>query len=100
MKTNHKNELNFKYRPTNKGIKLTLWVNYVGDNWDVEINERINYGNYTFVDVTEERLLPQKVEPKILRLWLNYSTLIVFEFNRLYVPALDIHETAFLTYAT
>lgn len=50
--------------------------------------------------LTEERLLPQKVEPKILRLWLNYSTLIVFEFNLLYVPALDIHETAFLTYAT
>jgi len=42
------------------------------------MNERINYGNYTFVDVTEERLLPQKVEPQILRLWLNYSTLIVF----------------------
>lgn len=50
---NH-SKLNLKYRPKNKRIKLTLSAHYVGDNWDVEISERINYGNYTFVDVTAE----------------------------------------------
>lgn len=56
---NH-SKLNLKYRPINKGLRLTLSANHVGDNWDVENDQRINYGNYTFVDISAECSLDEQ----------------------------------------
>lgn len=53
---NH-SKLNIAFSPVSSQFKFSLAANHVGDNWDVENDERINYGNYTFVDLTAETSL-------------------------------------------
>lgn len=61
---NH-SKLNIAFIPSNTDLKLSLAANHVGDTWDEELNQRINYGNYTFVDLTAELSLDQNNQHKI-----------------------------------
>lgn len=56
---NH-SKLNIQFKPNMSDLTLSIAANHVGDVWDDEINQRINYGNYTFIDLTAEVSIDQK----------------------------------------
>lgn len=61
---NH-SKLNIIFKPNVSDLKLSLSANHVGDIWDEELDQRINYGNYTFVDLTAELSIDTKKQHQV-----------------------------------
>ena len=61
---NH-SKLNIQFKPEFSNLWLSLAANHVGDIWDNKINQRINYGNYTFIDLTAELSIDKKQQHQL-----------------------------------